>query len=231
MLWKHVKLKLQKNQCKHQIQARTSLSLHNVRSEHLVNKESDVNDNGQAGNSNAAIIIVDETSDKRNKRSIAILSDSMLKDVEAFKMREALGGNDKIYIKTFSGATVHDMEYYIKPSLRYKNNLLIIHTGTNSLRTATGAEDIANEIVNLAKSMKNESNEIMISGIILRRDRFDMKGLKVNDFLKTLCIVNNIHLINHFNISSVRHLNAGGLHLNINGTYQVADNLLNATKL
>ena len=79
--------------------------------------------------------------------------------------------------------------------------------------------------------MKNESNEIMISGIIPRRDRHDMKGLKVNDFLKTLCIVNNIHLISHSNISSARHLNAGGLHLNINGTYQVADNLLNAIKL
>ena len=96
-------------------QARTSLSLHNMRSEHPVNKETDINNNGQAGNRNAAIINVDETSVKRNKRSIAILSDSMLKDVEAFKMREALGGNGKIYIKTFSGATVNDMEYYIKP--------------------------------------------------------------------------------------------------------------------
>ena len=39
------------------------------------------------------------------------------------------------------------------------------------------------------------------------------------------------YLINHSYISSARHLNASGLHLNINGTYQVADNLLNAIKL
>ena len=90
----------------------------------------------------------------------------MLKDVEAFKMREALGSKDKIYIITFSGATVQDMEYYI----------VIIHTGTNSLRTVNEADDITNDIINLAKSMKKESNEIMVYGIIPRRDRVDTKG-------------------------------------------------------
>ena len=51
--------------------------------------------------------------------------------------------------------------------------------------------------MNLAKSIKNESNEIMISGIIPRRDRLNTKGSKVNDFLQTLCTVNNIHFIKH----------------------------------
>ena len=87
-------------------------------------------------NGNISVIKLDEPNKKRPmKRSIAILSDSMLKDVEAFKMREALGSKDKIYIKTFSGATVQDMEYYIKPSMKFNNDLVIIHTGTNSLRT------------------------------------------------------------------------------------------------
>ena len=125
----------------------------------------------------------------------------MLKDVEAFKMREALGRNEKIYITTFSGATAQDMDDYIKPSLKFQNDLIGIHTGTNSRRTTKGAEDIANEILNLAKSIKTESNEIMISGIIPRRDRLNTKAAKVNDFLKNVCIVNNIHFIEHSNIS------------------------------
>ena len=118
------------------------------------------------------------------------------------------------------------MEYYIKPSMKFNNDLVIIHTGTNSLRTVKEADVIANDIINLAKSMKNKSNETIVSGIIPRRDRQDPKGLKVNDILKTLCIETNFHFISHSNISSGHHLNAGGLHLNINGTYKVANNLI-----
>ena len=75
----------------------------------------------------------------------------MLKDLKSYDMREVLGYNEKIYIKSFSGATVEDMEYYIQPSLKYKNDLIILHTGKNSLRSSKRAEDIANEIVNLAE--------------------------------------------------------------------------------
>ena len=192
----------------------------------------DGKENGQNVNSNINETNANESNEKGiKKRSIAVLSDSMLKDVEAFKMREAFGRNEKIYIKTFSGATIQDMYDYIKPSLKFKNDLIVIHTGTNSLRTTKGAEDIANEILNLAKSIKIKSNEIMISEIIPRRDRLNTKAAKVNDFLKNVCIVNNIHFIGHSNISSTHHLNAGGLHLNINGTYKVAQNLLNAITL
>ena len=208
------------------------LNTGDVGSEQIRNEDNDRKEYGHDVNSNITETNVIETNEKGlNKRSIAILSDSMLKDVEAFKMREALGRNEKIYIKTFPGATVQDMEHYIKPSLKFKNDLLIIHTGTNSLRSTKGAEDIANEIMNLAKSIKNETNEIMISGIIPRRDRLNTKGSKVNDFLQTLCTINNIHFIKHSNISSTHHLNAGGLHLNIKGTYKVAENLLNAITL
>ena len=115
--------------------------------------------------------------------------------------------------------------------MKFNNDLIIIHRGTNSLRTVKKADDIANDIINLAKSIKNESNDIMISGIIPRLDRLDTKGSKVNNILKTLCIEKNIHFISHSNISSAHHLNAGGLHLNINGTYKVAHNLINAINL
>ena len=44
-----------------------------------------------------------------NKRSICILGDSLLKDIEAHKIREALTSNERVYVKHFSGADIDDM--------------------------------------------------------------------------------------------------------------------------
>ena len=72
------------------------LNTDDVRSEQIRNEDNDRKEYGNDVNSNITETNVIETNEKGlNKRSIAILSDSMLKDVEAFKMREALGRNEK----------------------------------------------------------------------------------------------------------------------------------------
>ena len=45
---------------------------------------------------------------KRKQRSTIIIGDSILKDIEQRKMREAMGTSEKVYIKSFSGVDTED---------------------------------------------------------------------------------------------------------------------------
>ena len=51
-------------------------------------------------------------SQKRKNRSTVILGDSMIKDIEPYKMQQALGSSVKLFIKSFAGADIEAMEYY-----------------------------------------------------------------------------------------------------------------------
>ena len=58
---------------------------------------------------------------------------------------------------------------------------------------------VKRSIINVAVDMKTENNEVMISGIITRRDHMDLheKGMEVNERLKSLCSVYNFNFINN----------------------------------
>ena len=72
---------------------------------------------------------------KKKNRSIVILGDSILKDVEQYKIRNTLNTNEKVFVKSFSGATVEDMKSHVIPSKNRNNDLVILHCGTNDLRS------------------------------------------------------------------------------------------------
>ena len=92
--------------------------------------------------------------------------------------------NEKIYIKSFPGSTIDCMKDYVKPSLKYDPDLIIVHVGTNDLRSEKTPLQIADDIINLALEMKSDVNDVTTSGIIPRNVELNDKGLKVNDFLK-----------------------------------------------
>ena len=169
---------------------------------------------------------------KRGKnRSVVILGDSMLKDIEQHKVRNGLANNEKVFVKHFSGATVKDMKSYVIPTKSFENDLIILHCGTNDLRSIKKPSDIANEIINLALDLKTEKNDLMISGIVPRRDKFNGKGMEVNKYLISQCNVNNIHYIDNKNLNTTSDLNMSGLHLNKKGIYVLGGNLVNAIML
>ena len=110
------------------------------------------------------------------KRSVTILSDSMTKELKPHLMRKKLRNkNDRLYVHSFSGATTKQMEHYSKPSMDSNPEFIILHTGTNSLRGERTPEDLAEEIIDLATSLKSDENEIVISEIIARRDQLNEK--------------------------------------------------------
>ena len=109
--------------------------------------------------------------------------------------------------------------------MKYKPHIILLHCGTNDLRTTKTAEDIAEELINLANTLKNEENEVAISSITVRNDNLQKKGLEVNKLLKSKCEHKSYTFCENSNITRGC-LNASGLHLNPYGTTTLANNFL-----
>ena len=159
--------------------------------------------------------IFNSVSEKRKKksRSITILGDSILKDVKSYKIRNGLTPNDRVYVKSFPGATIRDMHEYAIPSMRHNPNLIAIHVGTNDLRSINSPNDIAEEIIELGMKLKSDENDIMISGIVARKDDklLEDKRRKVNELLKIKTSELGFGFIEHNEIKPQLHCKYGGV--------------------
>ena len=113
-------------------------------------------------------------------------------------------------VKHFSGEKIEDMKDYVKPT-QEKQPAQIIIVGTNDSPGNRNSDKIANEIVEFENSFKTSKNNVVVSSIISRKDRFN-KAKEVNG---------NLQLIQHHNINPSRHTNAKGLHLNNYGDNQL----------
>ena len=94
---------------------------------------------------------------------------------------------------------------------------IVLHIGTNDLNSKKSEVDIAEDIVNLATSVKNKDIEVKISGLVPRGDVWEARRSKVNHVLHDLCNENEIELIEHLNIDPEKHLNNSKIHLNRHG--------------
>ena len=79
--------------------------------------------------------------------------------------------------------------------------------------------------------MKNDDNDVTISGIIPRHGDLNDKGLEVNDMLKIKTSKLTLGFLDNSNIKPEHHLNNSGLHLNGKGTFTFANNLLKFIKM
>ena len=166
-----------------------------------------------------------------SKRTITIVGDSIIKDIQPYKMKHKLKPNDKLYVKTFNGATIEDMRDYVKPTLKRNFDLIVLHVGTNDLRNEKTADNIASDIMKLTLDMKTDLNDVMVSSLTSRADDLNAKGREVNSILKSECGRYDIYFIDNTNISIDKHLNGSGLHLNYKGTVTLANNFLNSIKI
>ena len=162
-----------------------------------------------------------------NRRTVSVFGDSMIKDLNAYEMtKELKNKNERVYNHVYRGATTSDMHHHGVPVMRHNPDCVILHTGTNSLRGPDSPQKQAEDIIDLATSLKTNENEIMISSILPRRDRLHEKGQKVNDFLRTKCIELGIPFILNSNITT-SHLKPKGLHLNTEGSDLLSENFIN----
>ena len=171
----------------------------------------------------------DKKTNKEQKKgkSVAILGDSMVKHLNGWEMSKKIK-NCKVYVRSFPGAKVQCMDDYKKPSVRDKPDHFIIHVGTNDLNSEVSPKSIAESIVDLAMSLKTESNDVSVSNIILRTDNslLNQKGCEVNSHLKNLCEERNLYLIDNTKKFRSHHLNKGKLHLNRKGSKLLNDTFI-----
>ena len=167
------------------------------------------------------------------RRAAVIIGDSLVKNIKAWELKEKCDSSDKVYVKCFNGATIKDMKSYIQPTIERKPNLIVLHTGTNDLSLKLNNEQkselqIANEIFELAKSIKENGIEVVISGLLPRGDRLETNRKRVNLILADLCTENNYAFLEHPNIDPSKHLNSSKVHLNKMGDCAFENNLLRA---
>lgn len=160
-----------------------------------------------------------------DRKVVAIMGDSMLKNVHGYKLSSQ---EQKVVVKSFSGAKTECMNHYIVPTLKLKPDVVVLHCGTNDLKSKQ-PEEISENIIDLAKSVSqiSESTGVIISGIVPRGDDLNQNAEKVNEMLEKLCNDLNVGFVDNSRIDPRKHLNNSRLHLNRSGSTELARNLQN----
>ena len=61
---------------------------------------------------------------------------------------------------------------------------IVIHCSTNDISSGTAPNEVAEEIVDLATNLKSHENEVFVSSIVARGDRWNERVSQVNNVLK-----------------------------------------------
>lgn len=152
-----------------------------------------------------------------NRTNTVILGDSIISKLEGWRMSN---NSNRISVKSFSGAKVEDMFHYIKPTLSHSPDKIILHIGTNNLKS-DNPDSLCTKIENLCKTVLKECPNTKL-GLSEITPRHDYKGAsnvreKVNKNLQSFCCANNVEFISHPTLTDDS-LNTRGIHLNRKGT-------------
>ena len=102
---------------------------------------------------------------------------------------------------------------------------MILHVGTNELKSGKTTSQISRSVIDLALSLKSETNAVTISLILPRIDNLNNKVQEVNSRLINMCSERDTAFIDHTDtIDTERHLNESKVHLNKSGTIEFAKN-------
>ena len=80
------------------------------------------------------------------------------------------------------------MVHHVKPTIRAdKADHVILHTGTNDFRSEKIASQIARSVTEIAMSLKDNDNSVIVSGIVPRHDKLNNKATEVSNRLLLIC--------------------------------------------
>ena len=147
----------------------------------------------------------------------------IVKHVEGWRLNKRIKSST-VSVRCIPGAITNAMKHHFKDCLEDTSpDNLILHHGTNNLKSDDNSVKIAGDIVDLSLPLKNEKTMVYISSLIIRNDKLDKKRKEVNDFIKQQCLTNHLCFIDNENIN-LRMLNKNGLRLNENGTKWFVNN-------
>ena len=152
-----------------------------------------------------------------------VLGDSLVKDIKGWELSDE---SSKVVTKHFSGANTTDMKFYLLPTKSRSPENIVLHCGTNGLKSENSANEISNDITEVALLCKSDNNNVLVSDIIPCSDKLNAKAIDVNRHLKNECHKRNICFISNSNINPKYDCNKSGLHLNWKGTNKLVENFL-----
>ena len=127
--------------------------------------------------------------------------------------------NNDVKVDAHPGSTTLGMLDYIKPIVRRKPDVLVIHTGTNDLTNRVNTMKEVRQLVKCVKELdKEEEVKIVFSSVIYRSDRnLEKEIADLNLKLKWYCEGNQFIFTDNDNIDKSC-LNNSKSHLNQKGT-------------
>ena len=110
--------------------------------------------------------------------------------------------NNPMKVKSHPGATTDDFIDYVRPTIRKKPILIIIHTGTNDIQNNVNTLQKIRNVVSSIKEYSTDNNiKIALSSLINGSDHEDEIN-ETNRKLENLCKDKGIIYINNSNIDS-----------------------------
>ena len=125
--------------------------------------------------SKVIVIVKKSASSKLKPPRPVILGDPIVKNVYGNIITSSVKHQKHVAARHFPGAKIADMNHYKKPTQEKSPAEIIIHVGTNDLSSDNEPKDIANDIIQLAKSVKTDANKVAVSSILPRKDKFNSK--------------------------------------------------------
>ena len=131
----------------------------------------------------------------------------------------------KVKVKNHSGGTTEDICDFIKPELRKKLDIIIVHARTNDITSNTKSFANYKKITDTIKS-KLPNCKYVISNVIIRKDKPDIEKVKeFNSRLSKFCSKNKIDITENEHLDGSC-LSFKKLHLNKKGNSYLANNFL-----
>ena len=156
-----------------------------------------------------------------------ILEDSIAKNVNGYLSMKKLQNKKLIKVRSFSATKVSCMYDHVNPTIREFNpNHIILHVGTNKLKSSKTHSQMSRSVIDLALSLKSETNAVTISLIVPRKDSLNNKAKEVNSQIVNMCGEREITFVNNTDTINIeRHLNKSKFHLNKCETIECAKNV------
>ena len=112
----------------------------------------------------------------------------MVKKLNGYLLTKKVRHKFFVKVRPFTGAKVSGMVDHVKPTIRDdKPDHVILHTGTNDLRSEKTANQIARSITEPAMSLRDNDNSVIVSNIIPRNENLNNKATEVNNRLLLMC--------------------------------------------
>ena len=158
------------------------------------------------------------------KGTTLIVGDSLLSGLKESKMPQ----KRMIKVRTFPGATIQVMKFFVVPHLKKKPDNIIIHVGTNNAPHSSPYE-MFQEMQSLRNFILKylPSARITISTPVLRIDKANAND--INKTFTELVKESNLDDISHENINE-SHINEYGLNINRTGSSILAKNLISGIR-